>query len=80
MGIACDIAEDLLRPVERRFAVDDPFGVAERREVAKEGSPRSQGFPATGVALLVAAPSPISVIEQTKSPFARLTSVNTKKQ
>ena len=42
MGIACDIPENLFGPVERSFAVNDPFGASERREVAKEGSPRSQ--------------------------------------
>jgi hypothetical protein len=44
VGIACDVPENLFRPVERSFGVDDPFGVPERRKVASEGSPHSQRF------------------------------------
>ena len=44
MSIACDIPENLLRSIEWSFGVDDPFGAAERREVASEGLPRSQRF------------------------------------
>jgi hypothetical protein len=34
----------VFRPVERSFAVDEPFGAPERRKVAKEGAPGSQRF------------------------------------
>ena len=37
MGIAADIVEDLLGSGERRLGVDDPFGGADRCEVAQEG-------------------------------------------
>src|SRR5262249_42010402 len=44
VGIACDIAENLLRSVERSFGVDDPFGAPERCEIASEGLRRPQRF------------------------------------
>ena len=36
MGVAAEIVEDLLRPGERALGVDDPFDIAERRQIARE--------------------------------------------
>src|SRR5262249_48631802 len=36
MGVAAEIVEDLLRSGERAFGIDDPFDIAEPRQVAGE--------------------------------------------
>jgi hypothetical protein len=45
VGIACDIAENLLRSIEWSFGVDDPFGAPQRREVASDVNRRAKRTP-----------------------------------
>ena len=64
MRIARQIGQDLLRTGEGLFGIDDPFGLAQRREVS---SPRLGVFE---LALRIASPSPTAVCSISTRPMS----------